>query len=64
MPMARSQVLTVERFTGSIRSVGYALLPVFLDPKEGGQPVSRWVRQGEHAPQACPGLRHVCMLLR
>jgi hypothetical protein len=35
------QVHTIDRFTGSRRVAGYALLPVFLDPKEGAQPVSR-----------------------
>ena len=40
----RRQVFTVERFSGTAALVGSALLPVFLDPREGSQPTSRSVR--------------------
>jgi hypothetical protein len=35
------QVHTIERRSRSLRLVGCALLALFLDPKAGGQPLSR-----------------------
>jgi hypothetical protein len=34
-------VHTVERFSRRRAVVGFALLPAFLDPREGSQPLSR-----------------------
>jgi hypothetical protein len=39
-----NQVHTLDRFTRRLAVVGFALLPAFLDPREGGQPVSRSIR--------------------
>ncbi|WIA19544.1 hypothetical protein OEZ85_004153 [Tetradesmus obliquus] len=38
------QVQTIERTSGVLRVVGFALLGLFLDPKAGGQPVSRSIQ--------------------
>jgi hypothetical protein len=37
-------VQTIERTSGMLRVVGFALLPLFLDPKAGAQPVSRSIQ--------------------
>lgn len=34
----------MERYSRALRVVGFAVLNVFLDPKEGGQPVSRSIQ--------------------
>jgi hypothetical protein len=37
-------VQTIERTSGLLRVVGFALVPLFLDPKAGSQPVSRSIQ--------------------
>lgn len=44
LALSTSQVHTLDRFTRERAVVGFALLPVFLDPREGGQPASRSLR--------------------
>jgi hypothetical protein len=34
-------VHTIERSSRALRVVGFALLVLFLDPRDGGQPLSR-----------------------
>jgi hypothetical protein len=37
-------VHTIERFSRSLKVVGFALLPLFLDPTTGQQPTSRSIQ--------------------
>lgn len=37
------QVHTIERSSGTLRVVGFGLLALFLDPRDGGQPLSRFI---------------------
>jgi hypothetical protein len=66
-PCVCLQVQTIERYSRSLRVVGFALLPLFLDPTTGSQPVSRSIQdyvlnQGafqvrklnQAAPDGCP----------
>jgi hypothetical protein len=51
-------VQTIERTSGLLRVVGFALLPLFLDPKAGSQPVSRSIQDyvlNQGAFQVQPG---------
>lgn len=57
-PATRPQVWTLERFTCSVALVGTALLPAFLDPREGGQPTSRSVR--DYVLNQVGRLPHLC----
>lgn len=42
--VVRAQVQTIERTSRALRVVGFALVPIYLDPKSGGQPVSRSIQ--------------------